>query len=171
MKRLLLIAFIIILSGCALLPHKLERPQWPSGIASLTGEGDVEATWAKEHFSGPFIVKMDYPGSFLLEVYGAFGQTLMQVKKEDGQFLLVAGDEKTTDEAVFEKRYGFSVSRLMDDLSARGPREETPDGWVMQREGYIVRYGQDRRGRRKICWEGQKGSICLTFDRIDLSGQ
>jgi hypothetical protein len=116
-------------------------------------------------------MKMHYPGSFLLEVYGSFGQTLLQVKKEDGQFLLIAGDEKTTDEAVFEKRYGFSVCRLMDDLAARGSREETPGGFVMRREGYIVRYGQDRRGRRNICWEGQKGSICLTFDQIDFTGQ
>ena len=170
MRRLLLVAFLIFLSGCALVPHKLERAQWPSAVTSLTGEGDVEATWGKEHFSGPFIVKMEYPRAFLFEVYGGFGQTLLHVKKEGGQFLLVAGDEKTTEEAVFEKRYGFSVGQLMDDLSLRGRREETPDGWVIERERYTVRYGQDRRGRRKICLEDRKGSICLTFDRIDYTG-
>ena len=170
MKRLLLASFLILLSACALAPQKLERLEWPPGITSLTGEGDVEVRWAKEHFSGPFVVKMHYPRSFLFEVFGSFGQTLLHVEKEDGRFLLMAGDEKTTDESVFEKQYGFSVSRLMDDLSARGRREEAPGGWVITREGYTVRYGQERHGRRNVCWQGEKGTICLTFDQMDFSG-
>ena len=120
MKRLIFVFFLIFISGCALLQKKGENLQWPSGVNSLKGEGDLDAAWKKEHFSGPFVVSMEYPDRFLLEVYGPFGQTLIYVRKDAGRFLLVAGDEKTTDEAVFEERYGFPVSRFIDDLAMRG---------------------------------------------------
>jgi hypothetical protein len=170
-KRLLLFSFLIFLSGCALLPKKVEKLEWPADYTCLTGEGNLEAAWGKEHFSGAFVVRMAYPDLFILEVYGPFGQTLVYVKKEAGTFLLVAGEEKTADEGVFEKKYGFSVRQFMDDLRARGRKEETPGGWTISRHGYDVRYGQDGRGRRNISWEGEKGSICLTFDDISFSRQ
>ena len=171
MKRLIFVSFLIFISGCALLQKKGENLQWPSGVNSLKGEGDLDAAWKKEHFSGPFVVSMEYPDRFLLEVYGPFGQTLIYVRKDAGRFLFVAGDEKTTDEAVFEERYGFPVSRFINDLAMRGDRQETSEGWTMEHENYRVDYGQDRRGRRKICWESRDGSICLTFDAINFAGQ
>ncbi len=170
MKRLLFVSFLIFISGCALLQRKGENLQWPSDVNSLKGEGDLDAEWRKEHFSGPFVVTMAYPDQFLLEVYGPFGQTLIYVRKEAGRFLLVAGDEKTTDEAVFERKYGFRLSQFIDDLAMRGDRQETPQGWTMEHENYRVDYGQDRRGRRQICWESGDGSICLTFDTITFTG-
>ncbi len=115
-------------------------------------------------------MSLAYPDRFLLEVYGPFGQTLIYVRKEAGQFLLVAGDEKTTDEAVFEQRYGFPLSRFIDDLAMRGDRQEAPQGWTVEHDNYRVDYGQDRRGRRQICWESGDGKICLTFDALTFAG-
>ncbi len=171
MKKLLLVSLLIFISGCALVQRKGENLQWPSDISALKGEGNLDVAWRKERFSGPFVVSMGYPDRFLLEVYGPFGQTLVYVRKEAGRFLLVAGDEKTTDEAVFEQRYGFRISRFINDLAMRGSRQQTPEGWTMEHEDYRVDYGQDRRGRRRICWESRDGSICLTFDEISLTGQ
>jgi hypothetical protein len=170
LKKLLFVSLLIFISGCALLQRKGENLQWPSDVNSLKGEGDLDVAWRKEHFSGPFVVSMAYPDQFILEVYGPFGQTLIYVRKEAGRFLLVAGDEKTNDEAVFEQRYGFRLSRFMNDLAMRGDKQETTQGWTMEHEDYRVDYGQDRRGRRKICWESRDGSICLTFDTIKFTG-
>ncbi len=171
MKRLLFVSFLVFISGCALLQKKGENLQWPSDITFLKGEGGLDAAWKKEHFSGPFVVSMEYPDRFLLEVYGPFGQTLIYVRKDAGGFLLVAGDEKATDEAVFEERYGFRLSQFMSDLAMRGHRLETPQGWTKEHENYRVDYGQDGRDRRKVCWESTDGSICLTFDAMNLAGQ
>jgi hypothetical protein len=104
-------------------------------------------------------------------VYGSFGQTLVYVKKEGERFLLIEGDEKTSDEALFEAKYGFRVGQFIDDLAMKVQREATPGGWTAERGRYRVAYGQDRRGRKRICWEGGDGSICLAFDEISFTGQ
>ena len=170
MKRLFLASLVVLLSGCALFPHRVETLDWPTNVPSLLGEGDLDLAWKNERFSGPFAIKMSYPDFLDLEVFGSFGQTLLYVKKEGDRFLLVAGDEKTTDEAFFEERYGFRVESLMEDLSMRGAMREAPEGRVAERQGYRVLYGQDRHGRRKICWEGTEGSICLSFTHMDFAG-
>ena len=170
MKKLFAASFLLLLWGCALLPHKAEVLEWPTDIPSLQGEGDLDMAWRKERFSGPFVIKMVYPDFLDLEVFGSFGQTLLYVKKEGDRFLLVAGEEKTTDEALFEERYGLSIRQLMDDLAMRGQRRETPAGPVLERGQYRVLYGQDRHGRRKLCWESSEGSICLSFSEIGFGG-
>jgi outer membrane biogenesis lipoprotein LolB len=169
-KKLFVASLLLLLSGCALLPHKVEVLQWPVDIPSLQGEGDLDVAWRKERFSGPFVIKMTYPDLLDLEVFGPFGQTLLYVKKEGDRFLLASGEEQTSDEALFEKRYGFSTRELMDDLAMRGQRRETAEGQVVERGRYRVLYGQDRHGRRKICWEGREGSICLSFNEVGFAG-
>ena len=170
MKKLFVVSCLLLLSGCALFPHRVEVLQWPTDVPSLQGEGDLDMAWKKERFSGPFAIKMTYPDMLDLEVFGPFGQTLLYVKKEGDRFLLATGEEKITDEAIFEERYGFRPEQLMDDLAMRGQKRETPAGLVAERGQYRVLYGQDRQGRRKICWEGREGSICLSFSEIGFAG-
>ncbi|MGD0229065.1 MAG: hypothetical protein ABSC19_01745 [Syntrophorhabdales bacterium] len=171
MKTLLILPLLILLVACALPQKRGENLPWPSGVTSLKGEGDLDMTWGKKHFSGPFVAQVEYPNRLLVEVYGPFGQTLVYVKKEAGRFVLIAGDERTTDETLFEQKYGFRVEQFMDDLLVRGQRQETPEGFVTEHASYLVRYGHDRQGRRKICWQGRNGSICLAFDEMNFVGQ
>jgi hypothetical protein len=163
-KGFLFLLPLLFLSACAL-PQKRVEIQWPADVTYLQGEGDLTLSWRKEKYAGPFSLMMDYPDKFILEVYGAFGQTLVYVKKEGDSFLFMAGDEKSTNEVPFEEAYGLTVRQLMDDLAMKGERQETPDGLVIRRGGYRVVYTQDR-GRRRTCWEGREGRICLTFDEI-----
>ncbi len=132
----------------------------------MEGEGDVAIAWRNEKYSGPFAVKMEYPDRLVLEVYGPFGQTLVYVKKSPGEFLLIAGDEKSTDESLLRERFGLNARDLIDDLAMRGERKEAPEGVLIERGAYRVEYTQDRRGRRLMCWKGTDGRICLTFSEM-----
>ncbi len=64
---------------------------------------------------------------FVLEIYGAFGQTLAYIKKEGDNFLLVAGDEKSTDKRAFEERYGLRIDDFIDDLAMKGEKKQMKD--------------------------------------------
>ncbi len=168
MKKLFLFLLsCFLLSSCALVQKRV-GVEWPREITFIEGEGDLDLSWRKEKYSGSFSLRMEYPAVFLLEVYGPFGQTLVYVKKEPSRFLFVAGDEKSTDEGVFQKVYGLSTRQLIDDLAMKGQKEESPGGVVLRRADYRVVYGQDRAGKTKICWEGRDGRICLTFNDISF---
>ncbi len=171
MRKLLLIFLLLLLSACAIAPRRVERLPWPTGATAVTGEGELDMTFGERHFSGPFIVRAEHPDLLVVEVYGPFGQTVVYVRKEAGRFLLVTGEEKTDSEAAFEKKYGFRVEQFTDDLLVRGPVTETPEGLVADRGNYLVRYGYDRSGRRKACWESEAGSICLAFDEVSFARQ
>ncbi len=151
------------------MPRRIEVLPWPEKIASMEGEGDLDIAWRKEKYSGAFAVKTDYPDHLVFEVYGPFGQTLVYVKKTPNEFLVIAGDEKSTDEKLLKERFGLDARDLIDDLAMRGERKETQEGIiVIERGDYRVEYTQDRRGRRLICWKGTDGRICLTFSEIQF---
>lgn len=162
-----LLLSLVILSACALVQKRVEV-QWPTDLTYLEGEGDLDMSWRKQKYHGSFILQMVYPDILHLEVYGPFGQTLVYVKKEANRFLFVAGEEKSTEESAFQDTYGLEVRQIMDDLALKGQAEATPDGGlVLQRKDYRVVYGQDR-ARRKTCWEGRDGTICMTFNEISF---
>ncbi len=135
----------------------------------MEASGDLSMSWRDIKFSGLVSLKMDYPSLFVLEIYGMFGQTLAYVKKQDGQFLLVAGDEKSTDERTFQERYGLRIENFMDDLAMKGNPEQVDGSIVIQRPSYRVMYGQDRQGRRKITWQGPDGTMQLVFTQVSFS--
>ncbi len=170
MKRffLLFLALLVVLPACALIPKRIEVLPWPAKVTSMEGEGDLDIAWRKEKYSGAFAVKTNYPDHLVFEVYGPFGQTLVYVKKAPGEFLVIAGDEKSTDEKLLRERFGLDARDLIDDLAMQGQRKETPEGMVIERGNYRVEYTQDRRGRRVICWKGIDGTICLTFGEIQF---
>ncbi len=125
--------------------------------------------WRNVDFSGSVALKMDYPDIFVLEIYGMFGQTIAYLKKEHGKFLLVAGDEKSTDEKAFEERYGLRLQQFMDDLAVKGEREQRNGAFVIERTDYAVIYGQDRKGRREITWKGPDGTMSLLFTHVSFT--
>lgn len=168
MKKLVLL-FLVLLTACAVVPRKVEIVRWPATVTNLSGEGDLDLRWNGEKLSGSFALKMRYPDSLLLEVYGSpFGQTVVHLEKEGEKFLLITGNEKTTDEAFLTEQYAFGVRQLVDGLAMRGDRQEAAGGgFSIQHDDYLVIYGQNRRGRRTVCWERGTARLCLTF--ADLS--
>jgi hypothetical protein len=157
-----------MLPTCALIPKRIELLPWPGKVTSMEGEGDLDIAWRKEKYSGAFAVKMSYPDHVVFEVYGPFGQTLVYVKKAPNEFLVIAGDEKSTDEGLLTQRFGLRARDLIDDLAMRGQRKEAPEGITIERANYRVEYTQARKGRRVICWKGTDGRICLTFGEIQF---
>jgi len=123
----------------------------------------------KDRFSGSFIARMVYPDRLFFEVYGPFGQTLVHLEKSGENFLLIFGEEKTTDESMLVNRFGFTARELMHDLALRGEKTGSPGGLIAQRTHYRVVYGNDRRGRRTMCWERTEGQLCLTFTQVDFT--
>ncbi len=168
MRKALFLFLVVILSACTLIQRKVEVLPWPSDVTSLDGEGDLDLRTPKEHFSGSFIVSMSYPGKLFLEVYGSFGQTLVHLQKEGDRFLFISGDERTNDEKALLDRFGFTTKELMDDLAVRGEKRETAGGWVTERRAYAVVYGNDRRGRKSVCWERRDGRLCLVFNDVNF---
>jgi hypothetical protein len=168
MKKPFLLLLLALLSSCALVQRHVEIIPWPSETSFLYGEGDLDMRSTKEHFSGSFVTRMIYPDKLFFEVYGPFGQTIVHLEKDGEVFLLISGEERTTDESALVDRFGFSAGGLMDDLALKGERRETPAGLVTERPLYRVVYGHDRRGRRSMCWERKDGRLCLTFSEIDF---
>jgi len=165
----LALLLLLLLSACALVQRRVEVLPWPPDLSRFEGEGDLDFKSRQEHFSGSFLIKVAYPDHLFLEVYGPFGQTLLHLRRDDDQFLLIAGEERTTDEKLLVERFHFTVQELMDDLAMKGERNETPDGFATLRKDYKVYYGHDRRGRRNMCWKREDGSFCLAFNEITLT--
>lgn len=159
---------LFLLSACASIPQR-GAVEWPDRLQYIEASGDLSVSWRKIDFSGTVSLQMDYPSLFILEIYGMFGQTLAYVKKERESFLLVAGDEKSTDERAFEERYGLRVEDFMDDLAMKGNKRQADGSIVIERSNYRVIYDQDRRGRRKMTWEGPDGTMQLLFTQVSFT--
>ncbi|HUJ89230.1 MAG TPA: hypothetical protein VLX12_03475 [Syntrophorhabdales bacterium] len=159
---------LLLLSACVSIPQRA-AVEWPDKLQYIEASGDLSMSWRKVNFSGTVSLQMDYPSLFVLEIYGAFGQTIAYVKKEREKFLLVAGDEKSTDERAFEERYGLRVEDFMDDLAMKGNKIRTDGSIVIDRSNYRVVYDQDRKGRRKMTWEGPDGTMQLLFTQVSFT--
>jgi hypothetical protein len=171
-KHVVLVFALVLLVSCAVIPRRVEIVQWPAEIRSLAGEGNLDLRWNGEKLSGSFALKMDYPDTLLLEVYGSpFGQTVVHLEKDRSKFLLIAGDEKTTDESLLTRQYAFGVRQLIDGLAMKGERQEMPGGGLsIRHDDYFVVYGQDRKARRSVCWERGSARLCLTFGDLSYNG-
>lgn len=168
MKRLLCVC-LVLLAGCAGLQKRAEQP-WPASVTFIETEGDIEMAWRDTKFSGSMALKMEYPGTLNLEIYGPFGQTIAFLKKNEQEFLFAAGDERITSESVFHQRIGMDVKVFMDDIAMRGDKVDAPGGAYIVRDNYRVTYGHDKRGRRMIRWEGTEGRISLTLTDETFNG-
>jgi len=166
--RRFLLLFLVLLSACALIEKKETKVEWPSRAEYLEGMGVLDMNWKGTAYSGSASVKMEYPDLLVLEVYGAFGQTLMYLKKGPDGFIF-AGDGKIEDQRFFEDRYGLRLVQFMDDLALVGERKSLPGGFAIQRIDYRVIYDSDSRGRSRICWREREGHICLAFDEISFT--
>ena len=169
MKRLwICLLSLALLSSCISIPQR-GAIEWPDKLQYVEASGDLSMSWRKIDFSGTVTLQMDYPSLFVLEIYGMFGQTIAYVKKERENFLLVAGDEKSTDERAFEERYGLRVEDFMDDLAMKGERRQVNGSTIIDRSNYRVIYDQDRKGRRKMTWEGPDGTMQLLFTQVSFT--
>jgi hypothetical protein len=160
--------FLALLGACASITHK-QSIEWPDRLQYIEASGDLSMSWRNIDFTGMVSLQMDYPSVFVLEIYGMFGQTLAYIKKDGDNFLLVAGDEKSTDKRAFEDRYGLRIDDFIDDLAMKGEKKQIDGATIITRSNYRVIYGQDKRGRRKMTWEGRDVTMQLVFTQVNFT--
>jgi len=148
------------MSGCALFPRKAKPVAWPENIDYLRAFGEIEMNWRDLRYSGTLSLRVDYPERFYLEVYGPFGETVMFLKRDPVEFLLISGGERITDQETFEKRMGIKLDTFVDDITLRSMKRDSGGRYSVAREGYTVVYELNDKENR-ICWQGNDGSICI----------
>jgi hypothetical protein len=159
-----LLCLLLLSSSCAVAVPKAPY-QWPATVSYMEGSGDMDLSWRGRSFSGSFALELESPSMLLFEVYGPFGQTLLQVKKKGERVDIVTGEGRTESEKLFEEQYGMGVDSFIDDLTMKGMVKETAEGNYIDRTGYKVLYTSDR-DRPRIRWLNPNGSICLTFTEL-----
>jgi len=145
-----------------LLPRKSSEINWPEKLTYMEAACELDMAWKGTDYSGAMSLTIEYPQKFQFEVYGPFGDTIVYLKKEGGAFLLLAGDERYTDEKAFEEKFGIRLNQFMEDIAFRGSGEMHGPETPVMRDGYKVLY--DLKGTsNRICWVGAQGRICVTF--------
>jgi len=161
-KGLIWICVLILFSGCAILPRRASQIDWPEKIDYMTALCELDMAWKGMNYSGSMSLSVDYPDRLQFEVYGPMGDTAVYLKKEGAKFLLVAGDEKFSNEKAFEDKFDITLKDFLDDVTLRTPRGNGEESAYALRERYRVSY--DLAGRRNnMCWEGTEGRICIRF--------
>jgi hypothetical protein len=159
-KGLIWLCVLILFSGCALFTRKPAEIVWPEKIDYMQAACELDMAWKDMSYSGSMSLTLKYPEEIQLEVYGPFGDTAVYLKKDGDAFLLVAGDERYTDEKGFERKFSIRLKDFIDDIARRGAGESP--GASVKRDTYTVTYSLGGRTNR-ICWEGRDGRICVRF--------
>jgi hypothetical protein len=123
---------------------------------------DIDISWRDMKYSGSMSLKMKYPDTLHIEVYGPFGETVVYFAKNSGNFSFITSEEKFTDEKVFEERFGIKLHEFIDDISLINYHKNGQEGIYFKRENYVVIYMFDNI-ENSICWKGKDGSICMKF--------
>ena len=122
-KGIILSCVLFLLCGCALLPRRATEIVWPGKVDRMEALCDIDVAWKDMNYSGSMSVSLDYPSKFRLEVYGPFGDTIVFMSKEGEKFVLVAGEERFTDEKAFEEKFDIRLRDFIDDIAVRGEGE------------------------------------------------
>jgi len=114
-------------------------------------------------YSGEMSLKLDYPQTFKAEVYGPFGDTIVSIAKQDGQFSMKTGTEDVQDEERFWDMFHISVDDFINDITLRGNMQQDSTGTsFIQRTYYRVLYELDRP-EPTIRWISTQGNIVIKF--------
>jgi hypothetical protein len=153
---------VLLLGSCTTFHKKAVQITWPDSVDYLRAFGEVNINWRDLKYSGTMSLRLRYPDKLYMEVYGPFGETAFCLRKDQDGFLVINGDERVTDQQVFEKMFGMKLSAFIDDIGMRTVRKGNKGGNFVERDGYNVIYdlgGDDNR----ICWRGVDGTICIRF--------
>lgn len=160
---LLSVGLVLLLSACALFPHRGHRIVWPEHIRYMEAMCDLNMSWKGMKYSGSMSLMINYPSFLQMEIYGPFGDTLMLLKKDGDDFLLATKEERFTDSNFFEKRFGIKLREFIDDIAMMSKKESADNGdFYVQRQGYKVLYKLNDN-ENTMCWEGKDGTICVRF--------
>lgn len=125
--------------------------------------GELDLSWKGMKYSGEMSLKLDYPDTLFMEVYGPFGSTIISIEKDKGRFRMKAGNDEVNDEKRFRDIFKMKMEDFMDDITMRGERKSEPDdAFSIQREDYKTIYRLNN-SENKMCRVSPEGTICITF--------
>lgn len=152
----------LLLCSCATFHKKAGDITWPETVEYLRAFGEVDINCKDLKYSGTMSLRLQYPDRLCMEVYGPFGETAFYLRREQDTFLVIGGDERITDQQVFEKRFGIKLSTFIDDIALRAVRKGNKGENLVERDGYrvIYNFGGDEN---RICWRSVEATICIRF--------
>ncbi len=169
MKRKLFLSFLLLcafflVNSCALLSHKkINLIEWPTDIQYMEAVCELNVTWNNMQYSGDMSVKLSYPDTLFLEVYGPFGETVFSIQKKRDSLLIHGGNGAYTDESQFFDMFKMTIRDFIDDITLKGAKQQNADGTsYLRKEQYQVTYSLDN-GENKICWKNPQGTLCIRF--------
>jgi hypothetical protein len=161
-----LVAFL--LNGCAMKHSRISIIQWPQEIGYMEATGELDISWKDLKYSGEMSLKLDYPETLFVEVYGPFGNTVVSIEKEKDRFVMRAGNDEVNDEKRFHDIFKMRIEDFMKDITLRGERKRESDGtFTIQREGYKTIY-RFNDAENKMCRVSPEGTICITFLEVNF---
>lgn len=170
MKKALLLCVAISLFFCACshIYKKTVLIAWPEDFDYVEAFCEIELRFEDQQYSGEMSLKVEYPGSIFIEVYGPFGNTVLSVARSGDRFVMHAENKELTNEDDFFRFFHIRIDDIIEDLTFKGTL--TGSGSVMRKErgNYTVTYytGDDEN---RICWRGQKGDFCVKFLEANFS--
>lgn len=155
MKRFTaLIILVMALFSCSTFSRTPVEPVlWPPVISYIEALCEIDVRWNDQKFSGTMALKMDYPDSLRIEIYGPFGETEVVMTKNKNDFLLITRDERLTDTRRFEEIFGISLAHFMEDIATKGS---------VARPDYRVVSRLDSE-KQDMVWYGSAGLITMKF--------
>ena len=164
------VGLLLILAACASLQHRGQHIAWPEEINRLKAMCELDMSWKGMKYNGTMSLTLVYPFQLQMEVYGPFGDTLVYLRRDHKDFLMVTKEERITDVREFEKRFGIRLDEFIDDLAMRGPKQNINGIPGVLRERYKVLY-RLADNENSICWEGDEGRICVKFMEAEFDGE
>ncbi len=167
---LLLPLFLVVFfffNGCALLTQKKTNIiQWPPDIHYMEAVCELNINWNNKQYSGDMSIRLDYPDTLFLEVYGPFGDTIFSIQKDRGSFVMRAGNDRFTNEKQFVDIFKMTIDDFIDDISMKGTRQQDTNGiFYIQKEYYRVTYSLND-SENNMCWTNPDGIMCIRFIEI-----
>jgi hypothetical protein len=156
-----------LISGCASFKKTTKSIQWPlSNIDAMQALCDINIARPDLQYEGEMSLRVQYPHTLLVEVYGPFGNTILSIEKNKDVFSLKTDSGVTTDEKRFYNLFHMTTEDLIKDLTMRGIKQRSADGVeFIEREGYRVQYYLTDTDSR-MCWIGHDGKMCIKFLEI-----
>jgi hypothetical protein len=123
---------------------------------------ELDLSWKGTKYSGSMSLRLIYPSQLQMEIYGPFGDTVVFIRKNGADFLMVTKEETIADAGQFEEWFGIKIDEFMEDLTMRSPRDQVNGMPFVQRKNYRV-FHKLANGENTMCWDGGEGRICIKF--------
>lgn len=164
----LLLAILLLLCACTHMQKGQVPIVWPDNFDYMEALCDIDVMMKDLQYSGEMSLKVKYPDSIFMEVYGPFGNTILTVSRSGGHFLMHTDDREITDENEFYRMFRININDIIEDLTLKGFTVIEGDDRYKQRGDYRIFYRTNDNGGR-ICWKRPGEDFCINFLEVSFS--